>query len=809
MRANPFTFEIRIVSVLVAVFILVTAIGILTFNSLHGIVTDVKQATSPNTKIDLLKQVVGELTDAESSIKSYQLTKDENYLTPFYQSLVTIDDRMEQLHTQSSGKQYLEHLADSVEELVKLKYEIFNQILQLENNEKVTQELQRISQKLVEAQQKVETAKTQEKKRPNIFQRIFGADKQPDSVQKDIFSFEELKKEVKRTQTLQKQQLQQLKQKELYLSREDKVVMDKIRSVVQKMENFERMANARTAIEITRSAKQTNFYIILFCVLATLLLGTISFFIVTYVQKNRAYRSALRIAKTEAETLAKAKETFLANMSHEIRTPMNAIAGFTNQVLQSKLTKKQTEQLQIVKKSSDHLLRIINDILDYSKIQSGKLGIEAVGFKPAELLKEAAHFMQAVADEKGLKIGTSIAKSVPTVCLGDPVRLRQIVLNLLGNAIKFTETGKITVSASAVKQGSDKVALQVSVQDTGAGIPDEKLKTIFNEFEQADTSISRKYGGTGLGLTISRKLVELQQGTIDISSKVGKGTKVSFIIPYRIGAETDIEIVDIADEQNGELNGINVLVADDELYNRLLIKTILEKWGINPVVVNNGKEAVAEVEKNNFDLILMDVRMPEMNGIEATKAIQHMADKSKASIPILALTATTRQTEVEECKAAGMIQVVSKPFNEGELYKLLVKLLHPEAETQENNGEGAAEKSAENNKYNLDELKALANGDDAFVTEMVKVFINTTQAGIADMETALAEENWENLADFAHKIVPPCRHLQANTLLKKLKTIELLIRDERKTEGMHALVADAKTEAEEVIQLLQAELATA
>ncbi len=802
--SKPFSFEIRIVSVLIAVFVLVTAIGILTFNSLHGIVTDVKEATAPNTKIDVLKKVIVELTNAESSIKSYRLTKDDSYLEPFYETVSTIDERMEQLRNQSSGEAYLEKLADSVETLVQLKYEVFNQILALDDNQKVTEELQRISKKLNQAQQNLKD--NSQKKRPNIFQRIFKTKRNSKPVDKDVFGFKELQDEVIKTETAQTQQIKRLNQNELRLSREDKVVMDKIRSVVQKMENFERTANARTTLEITKNAQQTNFYIIVFCSLATILLGTISFFIVSYVQKNRAYRAALRAAKTEAETLAKAKETFLANMSHEIRTPMNAIAGFTNQVLQSKLNKKQTQQLLIVKKSSDHLLRIINDILDYSKIQSGKLGIESVGFRPAELLNETARFMQAVADEKGLLITTSIAKNVPEVCIGDPVRMRQIVLNLLGNALKFTEQGKITIAASAVPQGTDKTSLQISVEDTGAGIPDEKLKTIFNEFEQADTSISRRYGGTGLGLTISRKLVELQQGTITIKSKVGQGTKVSFIIVYPIGTESDIEAENTPQTQNQTLAGTRVLVADDELYNRLLVQAILEKWGISPMLVNNGSEALEAVQGNDFDLVLMDVRMPVMNGIEATKAIQQLPDKRKATTPIIALTATTRQTEIEECTAAGMAQVLSKPFNESQLFTLITKILNHDDEADKNKTIEDTLALEKDKKYDLNDLKNLSNGDDAFVAEMVQVFINTTNAGIADMETALANEDWENLADYAHKIVPPCRHLQANSLLKKLKNIELQIRDDNNTEGMAEMVADAKAEAALVIDLLKGEL---
>lgn len=800
MQAKTTSFETRIVAILAIVFVLVTLIGIFTFNSLHGIVSEAKEATKPNTKIDLLKQVVTDLTDAESSMKSYRITGDESYLSPFFESISLIDTRIDALQQQSSGEAYLENLADSVGQLVQIKYAILNQFLKLEENPRVNEELKKLSEQL----NTTETLRSLKiDKRPSIFQNIFGSTKQNDSVINGFVFKNFVPQRLPSDGLKQIEQIDLLKQKELYLTHEDRLIMDKIRSIIKKMENFERTSNARKAINISKSAKQTNFYIIIFCVLATVLLGFSSFFIVTFMQKNRAYRNALRNAKTQAENLARAKESFLANMSHEIRTPLNAIAGFTNQVLQSELTPKQGEQLNIVKKSSDHLLQIINDILDYSKIQSGKFKFEEVGFKPAELVRDTALLMQPSASAKGLRIHTAIAPTVPEICIGDPVRLRQIVLNLVANAIKFTESGKITIRISAVPQSNTQVALRLSVEDTGAGIPEDKLRTIFNEFEQADTSVSRKFGGTGLGLTISKRLAELQNGSIGISSKLGEGTKVNIIIPYTVGAEKDLEEGDAEISETNLLEGVEVLVADDEEYNRLLIKTILKKWGVNITVVKNGKEAVEAAEANQYDVVLMDVLMPVMSGIEATEAIKK-TPKNK-DLPVIALTAATRQEKIEECKAAGMTNVLPKPFNENELYRLLVATTQEKPEPPK---ETLMQKQeTESNKpYNLEELKSLANGDNDFVVEMATVFINTTKEGLRDMEEALAEENWESLADYAHKIVPPCRHMQANTLLKKLKHIEAEIRDHNRTDNMGALVAEAKQEAQQIITQLEAEL---
>jgi signal transduction histidine kinase/CheY-like chemotaxis protein/HPt (histidine-containing phosphotransfer) domain-containing protein len=805
--AKRFSFEIRIITVLIAVLILVAAIGILAFRSLYGIVADVKDATEPNSRITLLKQVITDLSDAEGSVKTYRLTGDDNYLDPFYASISSVDERMQELHRQSKGSDEQENLADSVQQLVEIKYEILNKFLLLEDNENVTGELKKISIKLKQAELKqAKTTEANKEKHSGIFQKIFGVPTKETTPAP--LNLSDVKREVERVKIEQAKQLQALKQTELSLSRDDKLAMDKIRSVVQKMENNEKTANARKAIKIAKNAKETNFFIVLFCVVVTILLGVISYIIVSYVQKNKAYRLALRNAKTQAENLAKTRESFLANMSHEIRTPMNAIAGFTSQVLQTKLTATQNEQLGIVKKSADHLLRIINDILDYSKIQSGKFSFDAVGFGTAGIISEVATLLKPSANQKQLELKYQVSSSVPEVLKGDPMRLRQILLNIVGNAIKFTETGSITIKAAAIPQENNICAVQITVDDTGVGISAENIRKIFDEFEQADNNVARKYGGTGLGLTITRKLVELQNGTIDISSTPGHGTKINIIIPYAIGTPADIEADTPKVITSGRLDDVNALVADDEIYNRLLIETVLKKWGVNVTLVTNGEEAVNEVKKNNYDIVLMDLRMPVLSGIEATKKIKQLKNTKKAAIPIIALTATTQKTDVEECLQAGMVKVISKPFNEAELFVLIQQLLQPDAAPviEHTISTNAAPAVPNGKRFDLEELKHLSNGDTAFVTEMVNVFITTTQEGLQNMDIALAAQEWDNLADYAHKIVPPCRHLKANTLLKLLKTIELQIRDEGKTEGLETLVAQAKQEAEEIIELLREEL---
>lgn len=810
--ARRFSFEISVVTVLSCVLALVAAIAVLTFLSLGRIVNEVKEATEPNTHIEVLKQVITDLNNAENSVKSYHLTGDEAYLEPFYLAIESVDNNVLRLHRQSRGDENQMKLADSVEKLVEVKYSILNDFIALRGSETVTGELKNIAQRLRDAEKKRADKEATVERKPNIIQRIFGIKREephPVSPPRERINLADVRKEVERTRKEQEKQIASLRAQELELTREDKIVMDKIRAVVMKMENFEKARTARKTIEISRNAKETNFYIGLFCLLATALLGGTFYITISYIKKNKAYRNALSNAKIQAENLARAKETFLANMSHEIRTPMNAIAGFTAQVLQSDLPAKQAEQLLIVKKSADHLLRIINDILDYSKIQSGKLSLDTAGFSPAAVVHETEVLMKPGATDKNLTLNFHVAPSVPPVLLGDAVRLRQILLNLVGNAVKFTEIGSVNVYVSAVPQGATQTALQVTVQDTGTGIPEEKLKSIFNEFEQADTSITRKYGGTGLGLTITRKLIELQNGSIEITSKDGKGTKVNFIIPYTVGSEKDLVVPKPKRLDHSRLKGKKILVADDEMYNRMLIETILKKWETNVTMAGNGEEAVKAASNTVFDAILMDVRMPVMNGIEATKKILADPDPKKSTVPVIALTATTQQKDIDDCIDAGMLHVLSKPFGQDELFNLLVEVLENPGQYRNKTTEKEAEKAPveKAGKYDLEELRNISNGDEEFVNEMINIFINTTREGLKEMEAHLAAQDWMPLADAAHKIIPPCRHLKANSLLTILKTIELNIREKNKTDNLDTLIAQAREEAYTIIEMLEDELA--
>ncbi len=458
---------------------------------------------------------------------------------------------------------------------------------------------------------------------------------------------------------------------------EGRTLMDKIRLITHSMqEEEEDLLKERTKITDT-SLSNTKILIVLGGVFSSIVVV----FLMFYIGRSLRLKRELTSEKEHAEKLVGFKDQFLANMSHEIRTPLNGIIGFTKILLRNGITEKQKQQLSAIKTSSDILLVLINDILDLAKIEAGKMTLETTELKLSELVNSIVGTFEIRFLEKEFKIKKAYGNSIPIILLGDSVRINQILLNLLSNSIKFTEKGgEITISVNQKEQDEEKTVIEFIVSDTGIGIPPDRLETIFEPFTQSSSDTARRFGGTGLGLSIVKRLIDMMGGTISVESQVKKGSTFTVTLPFKkstvTGLEKEVETkTQIQASESQQLGKLKILLVEDIPINQFLAQTILHDFDFETDTAENGKIAIELLEKNHYDIILMDLMMPEMTGFEATEYIRNKMQSPKSAIPIIALTADVTKVDVDKCKEVGMNEYVSKPINEIELLNKITQLM--------------------------------------------------------------------------------------------------------------------------------------
>ncbi|UMQ42706.1 ATP-binding protein [Chryseobacterium sp. Y16C] len=550
--------------------------------------------------------------------------------------------------------------------------------------------------------------------------------------------------------------------------------------------------------------QKARLYDISLLILLILSGSIVGYHILRQFKRQRLLIQELDIAEKKASVAAQTKENFLANMSHEIRTPLSGILGFTNLLQKRPLDETSKEFVSSIQRSGENLMAIINDILDLSKIEAGMMRITKGIFSINGLVNSVETFFVERAKEKGLAISSKIDSSIPDTLNGDATRLTQILVNLIGNAIKFTHHGNISIEIYNKQQTKSEVIVGFKVSDTGIGIDKEKLSEVFERFNQGEDSTTRNYGGTGLGLSIVKSLIQLQNGDIEVMSEQGKGTTFHFFIPYAIAKEQinvapSVNINYFKDKSNVPLK---VLIVDDNAINQSLMKHLLSQWNIDFDTANNGLEAVEYLKNNDCDLVLMDIQMPQMDGYTATQKIR---EELNLNLPIIAMTAHALAGEREKCLSRGMNEYISKPVNEDELFKLISGF---GLKKDKNNGIESKGYTTVYQYIDLTYMKSISNGDKDFERTVTQQFLDKIPDHVQEMESAYENVDFTIVKLRAHDLKSSVAIMGLLPLLEeKLEFLEMTSgQNQQSAEALkmvQSIITSSLSEAEKFLHQLQ------
>ena len=826
------------------------AIGLITaiyfsVSSFNQISVSVETLARPNPKSAKLNQLLTDVSEAESQIRAYTLTQEKPYLVNYENSLNRVFNKLDTLRFLTTRQPAQRRRIDSISLLMQQKIKGLNQFMELkartDQQSFSDKALSRLSKRSETPKIKTALKTTQRKveetipamprvsiepvEKKGFFSRLFGNRDKPSvileggdstitttrtEVSIDTIAINEyaadtvmgnVRKILRELQEEEYSYRRQLTSQELQLLEKDQAIMDQIRQMIRELEREEAKASAANAREATQMANKASF--IIFMISCVGLLSSLVFMIliVKDITRSNYYKKSLELARQRSERLRHIKEQFLANMSHEIRTPLNAIIGFTEQLRKTKLPAPQQSQIKAISSSSEFLLAIVTDILDLSKIEAGQLRFEKKDFELRNLIEETCYVVENKAQAKGIKL----LKDFPSgyfYLQGDPFRLQQILFNLLSNAIKFTEEGSVRIRFDANDNGFSKYVVTIDVQDTGIGISREHLPHIFENFSQADDTITRKYGGTGLGLAITKKLVELQGGQISVDSEKGKGSAFKISIPFAKGQEqlanepADVNIV-----QEEDWTGKKVLLVEDDTFNAMLLRTILRKWGITSDEAASGFQALEKIKQHTYDLILTDINMPGMSGMQLLRELRQFSDH-RADTPVVAVTANAMPHDLNNYLKQGMDAYLLKPYSEKDLSHLLSSIW--ESSKEENKATPPEEKGNEQPEeaFDLEVFNQFASGDPQAFLLLLQSFLENTSDNMRQLEALQQAKDYPNLSELAHKMYPTFKHLKAERAATILKQMELTPPQEAET-AFDSLIAELQQKVEEVVSFVE------
>ncbi len=830
----------KVVVILLITLGVLGAISFFSFRSYKEFTLALDKLYNEKEEVTLTENILGEIGELETRSRSYSLTESPEDLELYVNKVKVTKAKIDSLYFQSYGKNYHKEV-DTLRILFRQKVESFRELMALKNRiskryldrtalDVLTQTQKAINKDsvLIPKQEittttvtRVEIPEKPKEEEKGWLKSVFGKKEKPQEeipvrsevreekvVAYDSAYFEKVdtlitsvKSAIRQAELARKQNTQMLTNTELELVNRDHFIVEKLRTIILKIRELESEDSRLEKKETLATARASFGSVILFALLGGLLSIVLIYFVLRDILRSNKMQKELAIQKRRAEKLANVKEEFLANMSHEIRTPLNSILGFSEQMADSEIDAEQRKRLQNIRSSGEHLLMLVNDILDYSKIESGKLRLEKIGFRIETVLRESMATLEHLAVAKGIDMQIEINEELKNYILkGDPIRLKQILINLAGNGVKFTEKGYVKISASIESRTNSGVEVLFNVEDTGKGIEASKMDTIFDSFDQEDTSISRRYGGTGLGLTICKKLVKLQHGTLGVDSEVNKGSVFSVGLQYDFADKEEYSSKFDSEQVDINLDGKSLLLIDDDSMNHVLLKPSLERWGLTFDSAYNGEEGISQALKFSYDFILVDLQMPGKSGAEVIEELAKDGHiNADAHIILCTANAMVKSFKPELLKLVDASLL--KPFKEYEVAQLLAGL-------SSKNRPKSPIKIMKKAKplYSLTNFRAYAGDDPEVLVQFLISFIKTNHENLDFLKKHFKNQDYSNVGDTAHKMKNTFGQLEAWAVMEQLIELEKLVDSSQPIADIEERIEKTFLFAKEIFKLLESDI---
>lgn len=853
IKRSLFNFEFKVIALMFFIFIIVVFTGVSAYYRFSNILARISETVRPDTRLVLSHSLKNDLAELSNIAKSHSLTEDFTYRKNYILIRNEIWNKLDELKdlNNATGTDLDINKLDS---LISNKLVVLDGIIYAEDPFRVQTALGKVIlnidqthsevvksepiytptvtnikedeglESIIEAGDKIAKLNKEEskilKKKKKAEKRskteliaeldslLHARQEEAKAVKREVTMIDEFEKRkeleigaiYKGIESVSHEERgieKNIKVAQLSLLEIDNVLGIQINNVFDEFEINENNKIAETTRLAELENEKTNNYFALFTVFVAVLLLVMAYIIIQYVKKNNLYKNALKRSKFETDQLVKTRERLISTITHEIRTPMHAISGFAAQLAKSDLKREDEEFVKMIRTSSEHLTYLVNDVLDLSKLQSGKMKLCIEPFNLKLLANEVVLFSKELVQDGRLTISSFIDEQLNENYLGDKHRLRQVLLNLMSNAVKFTDRGAVELIITLKETAGNHHCIQILVEDTGIGMTAENLQQVFEEFQQFGARKDNKIAGTGLGLSITKRLVEMHKGTIDIKSEKGKGTTITIDLKLEL---TDQVPAELAKESELKLACRSILIVDDESYNRKLLQSIFKSYDVRLFEAQNGREALTFLENNAVDLMLLDARMPTMDGLQTMLALN---EKSIMREDLKVILLTAAGNELGEL--IGMVDgYVAKPFSEASLIIEINRIMKGSSISADL---AILEETKTMNSIDLTQLKSLSGTDKAFYIDMLSTFKVSTSNSMETLSIAFENDDLETVANEAHKISSPCRHLGALKMYHLLKKIENCARQKEDTKGLKTEIKLLKEEVQIVLTAVDEELA--